>query len=183
MSPLGDKAHHPLFASPPQSFFASTDFNQHCSFVSPLFICPSHPPDICRLCPPPRLYLLQPPCSFIHPLISQNIPPSLGFSPSPLENIKFNSIYISHSGICIFFFFWRIQLINGGILFNSSFFSLMFSLYSCPPSSSLSLLWRSITPHHLDPPFFSLHLSLSTCSFQSQRVEANLRTSALHRKR
>lgn len=67
--------------------------------------------------------------------------------------------------------------------FLNPFFLIIFSLFSCSPSSSFSLLWRSITPHHLDPPFFSLHLSLSTCWFQSQRVEANLRTSALGRKR
>lgn len=57
-------------------------------------------------------------------------------------------------------------------------FLLMFSLFS--RSLSFPLF---ITPHHLDPPFFSLHRSLSTCWFQSQRVEANLRTSALSRKR
>lgn len=72
---------------------------------------------------------------------------------------KLYSTYTCHSTISILL----TKLITGGMFFIFPFFNpfflLMFSLFSCPPSSSLSFLWRSITPHHLDPPFFSLHLS------------------------
>lgn len=89
------------------------------------------------------------------------------------ENISFNLNF--HPGTCFCFIrvhvFWRYVVPPPPFL-------LMFSLFS--RSLSFPLF---ITPHHLDPPFFSLHRSLSTCWFQSQRVEANLRTSALSRKR
>lgn len=41
MSPLSDGARRPLFASLPACPSVSSDLNLHCSFVSPLFICPS----------------------------------------------------------------------------------------------------------------------------------------------
>ncbi len=170
MSPLGDKAHHPLFAATPSpSFFVSPDFNLHCSFVSPLFVylsfsSPWYLPSVSSttsLSSPATMHF-----HFIHPLISSNLPSSIWFPPLSLGNMSnIFHIYIQHIFVTQQFpylcfwgrktYYWWYFIFP----FFNSFFLLMFSLFSCTPSSSLSFLWRSITSHHLDPPFFSLHLS------------------------
>lgn len=155
------------------SFFVSPDFNQHCSFVSLLFIYLSFSSPWSVVC--------------VYHIFIFSSHQVLSLHPS----FNFWWIFLHHHFLlCLGEILFNINLLvsedatfTGVVCFF--YFSFIFiKVLSLPVLHlPLSFLWRSITPHHLDPPFLSLHRSLSTCWFQSQCFEANLRTSVLGRKR